>query len=146
MQCYGRQANGLGETVVRDVILSESYRQNHFATDLRIREITQGNDLLDAAGLSRTAYYDRVYIQHNVPRFYNPTSTFDNDQYLLEVVFPNTNPTGSTLGTPAFNFYTALATWLDTCGNGCEIETIPTGLACGRTGTSSPVVPIPVLS
>ena len=87
-ECEGRQANGLGETAARDFILSESYRQNHFATDLRIREITQGNDLLDAtlAGVDRTALYDRLMIQHSVPRFNNPTGVFDNDQYVIEIL------------------------------------------------------------
>jgi hypothetical protein len=112
VQCYGLQANGLGETVVRDVILSESYRQNHFATDFRIREITQGYDLLDAAGVSRSGYYDRIYLQHNVPRLYNPTGTFDNDQYLLEIVVPAGDPN---------NIYQLLTNWLTTCGSECSI-------------------------
>ena len=87
-ECLGRQANGLGETAARDFILSESYRQNTFATDLRIREITQGNDLLDGAagGIDRTAFYDRTMILHSVPRFNNPTGTFDNDQYIVEIL------------------------------------------------------------
>lgn len=87
-ECEGRQANGLGETAARDLILSESYRQNTFATDLRIREITQGTDLLDGAagGIDRTALYDRIMILHTVPRFNNPSGTFDNDQYLVEIL------------------------------------------------------------
>jgi len=63
------------------MILSESYRQSFFATDFRIREITQGNQILDV--IDRSALYDGVYLQHNVPRFNNPTGVFDNDQYLL---------------------------------------------------------------
>ena len=92
VECPGRQPQGLGETVLRDFILSESYRQNHFATDLRIREITQGNDMLtdNAAAnpgkVQRTALYDRLMILHTVPRFNNPSGTFDNDQYLVELV------------------------------------------------------------
>jgi len=91
VECEGRQAQGLGETAARNLILSESYRQNSFATDLRIREITQGNDLLDAArgGIDRTALYDRIMIQHSVPRFNNPTGTFDNDQYVIEILTQN---------------------------------------------------------
>ena len=85
-ECEGRQAQGLGETALRDYILSESYRQNHFASDLRIREITQGNDLVGtgAGQVDRAALYDRTMILHSVPRFNNPTGTFDNDQYLVE--------------------------------------------------------------
>lgn len=82
-QCAPLQAQGFGETVLRDMILSERYRQNFFATDIRIREITQGNQILSS--VDRTGLYHRYVIQHNVPRFNNPSSTFDNDQYLLEV-------------------------------------------------------------
>jgi hypothetical protein len=83
-ECEGRQAMGLGESVARDVILSEQYRQNFFHTDLRIREITQGYSVFDY--INRNTLYTRYFLQHNVPRFNNPTSTFDNDQYLLEVI------------------------------------------------------------
>lgn len=82
--CEGVQANGLGESVVRDVILSESYLQNFMATDLRIREITQGTATLDI--IDRRQLYGRFFILHVVPRFNNPSGTFDNDQYLIDVV------------------------------------------------------------
>jgi len=59
--------------------------------DLRIREITQGYDITNA--IDRTGAYTRYYIQHSVPRFNNPTSTFDNDQYLLEIISDGVNPT-----------------------------------------------------
>lgn len=85
-QCCPRQGNGFGDTVLKDLILSERYQQNDFYTgqDLRIREITQGYDVSSA--VNRTAFYTRYVIQHNVPRWNNPTSTFDNDQYLLEII------------------------------------------------------------
>jgi hypothetical protein len=82
--CEGVQANGLGESVVRDLILSESYLQNFMATDLRIREITQGTSTLDI--IDRFALYGRFFILHVVPRFNNPSGVFDNDQYLIDVV------------------------------------------------------------
>lgn len=97
VECPGRQAQGLGETVARDLILSESYRQNPFATDLRIREITQGNLMLGAGPgqADRTILYDRTMILHSVPRFNNPTGTFDNDQYLVEILTPATGALGA---------------------------------------------------
>ena len=52
--------------------------------DLRIREITNGTDVYNA--INRNTTYGRYYIQHTVPRFNNPTGTFDNEQYLLEIV------------------------------------------------------------
>ena len=82
--CEGVQANGLGESVLRDVILSESYLQNFLHSDLRIREITQGTSTYDI--IDRTALYGRFFLLHSVPRFNNPTGVFDNDQYLLDIV------------------------------------------------------------
>ena len=107
-ECEGRQAMGLGESVARDVILSEQYRQNFFHSDFRIREITQGYSVFDY--IDRNALYTRYYLLHNVPRFNNPTSTFDNDQYLLEII---------TSGAEAA-FEDFVNTWLENCGSTCE--------------------------
>jgi len=82
--CPGIQANGTGEQKVRDVILSESYLTNFMSSDLRIREITQGTAVYDV--IDRTAMYASFFILHSVPRFNNPSGTFDNDQYLLEII------------------------------------------------------------
>ena len=83
----GKQGEGYGETVIRDLILSESYAQNYFNDDPRIREITQGNSIYSA--VDRAAKYTAYYLLHSVPRFNNPSGTFDNDQYLLKVVVAN---------------------------------------------------------
>ena len=106
--CRGVQGMGFGEQVLRDLILSESYLQNFFHTDIRIREITQGSDILSA--VDRNALYTRYYILHSVPRFNNPSGTFDNDQYMLEVI---TN--GAITA-----FEADMSTWLGDCGNGCS--------------------------
>jgi len=106
--CRGIQGMGFGEQVLRDLILSESYLQNYFHTDIRIREITQGSDILSA--VNRNALYTRYYILHSVPRFNNPSGVFDNDQYLLEVI------TNGAIAT----FEADMAAWLDACGNGCS--------------------------
>ncbi len=84
--CDPIQMKGTGENVIRDLILTEAYMQQPFytGTDLRIREITNGDDVYNA--INRNTSYTRYYIQHNVPRFNNPTGTFDNDQYLLQIV------------------------------------------------------------
>ena len=108
-ECQGRQAMGLGESVARDVILSESYRQNFFHSDFRIREITQGYSVFNY--INRNQLYYRYYLLHNVPRFNNPTSTFDNDQYLLEII------TDGIEGT----FQEFVGKWLDGCPGGCEL-------------------------
>ena len=117
-ECEGLQAMGLGESVARDVILSERYRQNFFHSDLRIREITQGNEILNT--INRNAFYTRYYLQHSVPRFNNPTGTFDNDQYLLEVI---TNGIDAT-------FETFVDNWTANCGQCVELEIIDAVTAC----------------
>ena len=128
-ECLASQANGLGETVLRDMILSESYRQNFVATDLRIREITQGNQII--ADINRNALYNRLYLQHNVPRFNNPTGVFDNDQYLLEFVGLD-----GTLGALAVT----LGEWLRGCGV-CEFEEFKCELSCESAIVFPPLPP-----
>ena len=123
-ECEGLQAQGLGETILRDLTLSESYRQNFLATDIRIREITQGNQIVTS--INRNAQYYRYLLQHNVPRNYNPSGTFDSDQYLLEIY--------SLVALTTFNSQTT--SWLETCGL-CPAET--NDYTCSTTC----VVPIP---
>lgn len=110
--CLGLQGMGFGDTVLKDFILSESYLQNFFHSDLRIREITQGYDISTA--IPRNALYTRYYILHSVPRFNNPSGTFDNDRYMLEVV------TG-TAGNAALDAF--LTTWLGACADCVPFDT-----------------------
>lgn len=135
-ECFGLQVNGLGETVLRDMILSESYRQNFVATDFRIREITQGNQIISS--VDRGALYWRYYLQHNVPRHNNPTGTFDADQYLLEV-FALNPLTGIN---PLPDFTDQVTEWLDGCGV-CEIEPITCVTDCDSI-IRFPSEPLPV--
>jgi len=113
-ECLGSQGQGFGETVARDVIMSESYRQSFFHTDLRIREITQGNDILNI--IDRTATYDRYCILHSVPRFNNPTGTFDNDQYMLDIIVP--------AGSTNTEFEAFVNGWLSNCNECVQLETV----------------------
>ena len=106
--------------------MSESYRQNFLATDIRIREITQGNQLVSS--IDRNALYHRVILQHNVPRNYNPSGTFDSDQYLLEIYSL----------TALTTFINDTAGWLNNCGV-CEINVGEDAYTCLTTC----VVPIP---
>lgn len=106
----GKQGEGFGETVLRDVILSESYLQNYRSDDSRIREITLGNASINA--INRNASYVRYQILHNVPRFNNPSSTFDNDQYLLEII----------VNTRDNDFETTINSWLAYAGTDVALE------------------------
>jgi hypothetical protein len=91
------QVSGLGETVLRELILDGRYLQNAYpdssrVDSLRMREIEADPAL---ATVNRNGLYDQVLILHNVPRFNNPTSTFDNDQYLLVLHVPAGTATAS---------------------------------------------------
>jgi hypothetical protein len=108
-ECEGLQAQGLGETILRDLVLSEAYRQSFLATDIRIREITKGNEILNS--IDRNGLYYRYYLQHNVPRKNNATSTFNADQYLLEIYSL----------VPLNTFFSDTNDLLEICGV-CEIE------------------------
>ena len=75
-----------GETVLRDLLLTERYMQNPFHQGsfdgFRMNEI-EGFDPLKAA-VDRTALYKVYYLQHSIPRLNNPTGVFDNDQYVYK--------------------------------------------------------------
>jgi hypothetical protein len=83
----GSEQQTQGEEVIRDLLMSERYRQSPYnqgnADSSRIREIEMSDELL--AAVDRTATYRAYYIQHSVPRFNNPTGVFDNDQYVYKV-------------------------------------------------------------
>ena len=117
-ECQGLQVQGLGETVLRELVLSESYRQSFLATDLRIREITQGNQIVNS--IDRGELYYRYVLIHSVPRFNNPSGTFDNDQYALTVFSID----------PLSTFFTDTETWLENCDNACNIEEITCETEC----------------
>jgi hypothetical protein len=110
-ECLGVQGMGFGEQVVRDLILAESYLQNFFHSgDFRVREITQGYDILNA--INRNSLYYRYFILHTVPRYNNPTGVFDNDQYMLEIITTAANAT----------LETYVDTWLGDCPDCVEFE------------------------
>jgi hypothetical protein len=111
-----RQIQGTGESVVRDLILSGRYRQEAFpdsmnVNHLRMREI-EGNP--SVTNFDKTQTFNTLNILHNVPRFNNPSSTFDNDQYLLTIYIPS--------GTQASALTTWISAMLTAAGNGVTIE------------------------
>jgi len=106
-ECCGFGGQGFGNTYLRELILSEKYLQNFMSSDPRIREITQGNDLRDA--LSTTAFYTKYVIQHVVPRYNNPSSVHDDDQYNLCIYVPS--------GVTATDLETFMEDWLTAAGN-----------------------------
>lgn len=132
--CLPIQGSGFGENVIRELILSERYAQTPFytGTDLRIREITQGQDVYGT--IDRTAQYYRYFIQHNVPRLNNPTGTFDNDQYLLEIVTDQVETV----------FEGFVFDWLTNAGSGCSLDAAgPIVYSCPNVCTPPTVFPGP---
>lgn len=109
----GLQAQGIGETVIREYILSQAYGANNdFKRDPRLREVLDGDTIFTT--VSRSARYDRYCLLHSVPRFNNPTGTFDNDQYLVTIAVPE--------GTDASALVTAIENYLDSAGNPVVLE------------------------
>jgi hypothetical protein len=137
-ECCGFGGQGYGDTYVRELILAESYLQNKFSTDLRIREITQGNDIFNALppvnNLNQPIFYDKYVIQHIVPRYNNPSSVHDDDQYNLNIYLPaGTNPTV---------FINFMQVWLSAAGNPLGDQILLSGIETfGHT--VCPVVPVP---
>jgi hypothetical protein len=109
----GFTGQGYGETVLRDVILDESYLQNHFSDDVRIREITQGDQYFSA--INRNTLYTRYVIQHSVPRYNNPSGVYDDDQYSLNIYIPATSGAATA-------FETFMATWLGAAGGQVTLQ------------------------
>lgn len=112
----GAQAQGIGESVLRELILAGRYRQEAYpdssrVESLRMREI-EANPVL--ASVDRQGFYNSINILHSVPRFNNPTGTFDNDQYLLTFYFE--------AGIDASALVNQLQDILDFCCPGLEIE------------------------
>lgn len=89
-------AQGTGETVLRELILTGRYRQEAFGDgtnidQFRMREIEANPSVLDMMSVAnRNKLYNKLCILHSVPRFNNPTGVFDNDQYLIEIALPST--------------------------------------------------------
>lgn len=146
-QCAAQQGTGFGESAVRDLIMSESYMQQPLYTgmDLRIREILKGGkngtDAIDAIGNNIDNYtYTRYYIQHSVPRLNNPTSTFDNEQYMIELIIPS----------PSAAFENDLINWLQDAGNynynpdGLPLDTYNTETDFPVVKAYTPCTPIPI--
>ena len=123
----GVMAQTTGETVLRDVLMTERYMQMPYnqgnADSARIREIEHSDDILSA--VDRNARYYAYNLLHHVPRFNNPSGTFDNDQYLITVyVKDGVAKTKLDLlwdGLSASAGLGAAADTTDVCGTACTI-------------------------
>jgi len=118
----GQMEQTQGEQVIRELILSERYRQSPYnqgnADSARIREIEMSDELL--AAVTRTATYRAYYIQHTVPRFNNPTGVFDNDQYVYKVYVKCSDTAAQG---QLDDLFEGLVAWAGDNGNKIAIET-----------------------
>jgi hypothetical protein len=85
----GKESETKGELILRDVLMYQRYMQhptNQGNRDSsRFREIEKTGPADGGLGIVRSADYTCYYVLHTVPRFNNPTGTFDNDQYLIKI-------------------------------------------------------------
>ena len=107
-----KQGRGFGESVLREVILSNRYSQEPFNTDARIREILEDTSM---GSVNRNGSYDLFYVLHSIPRSYNPSGMHNSDQYLLCIAAEN----GSQAATDALTILTDLGT-----ASGVAVEVI----------------------
>jgi len=120
----GQMEQTQGEAVIRDLILSERYRQSPYnqgnADSARIREIEMSDELL--AAVDRTATYKAYYLQHSVPRFNNPSGVFDNDQYVYQIYVKCSDVAANTA---VLNLMTKMVALATAAGNPVTLETNP---------------------
>ena len=112
------QGKGYGETLVRELILSKSYRQETWSDEPRMREVML-DTVLGSSGaggpeIARGGSYVVYHILHSIPRKSNPSGTFDNDQYLIKVVADERDA----------NFETWMDDWLASANTGVQLEVV----------------------
>lgn len=126
-----QQGSGYGHRYIRDLILFRRYMQEHYVYDPRLREVMD-QDVIANSNISPTGKYVEYNILHSVPRFNNPTGVFDNDQYLITIIFP----CGTT---DTSDFEQWMGDYIELGGNGVTLQTI-TGTASGPLCCLPPIV------
>jgi len=117
---YGVQGSGYGHKLLRDAILFRRYMQEQYVYDPRLREVMNQDQVYNY--IVGTSFYTTYGILHSVPRFNNPTSTFDNDQYLVTIVMP---PAADCSGnSDVTTFETWMNAYLVAAGNGVQLEVL----------------------
>jgi hypothetical protein len=112
-----RQGSGIGETVLRDWILSQRYQNENFpdGQDIDLFRMRETEDDVTLPNVSRTSYYDEIHILYNTDhRNANPTSVQDRDQYELVIYVPT--------GTNTSTFTNLFAACLTAAGSNVTLE------------------------
>jgi len=131
----GQMGGTYGDTVLREILMTENYMQSPFnqgnRDSARIREI-EGSDRILASVQRNDAngnpvMYKAYYLLHSVPRFNNPTGVFDNDQYLYKVYVPcDGSETGQQVAKQVAEIWDGLST-----ASGIELESFPVTAGSG---------------
>jgi hypothetical protein len=113
-----RQVRGIGQTVARNLIQWNRYKQEDFPDSqwvgsLRMREIE--NDWV-MPNVSLSGLYDTLYLKFNIFRPYNTQSITDNDEYALTIYVPT--------GTNVTAFTSLVNSCLTASGNFVQLVTI----------------------
>ena len=118
-ETLGTQGNGYGHKLLRDAILFRRYMQEQYVYDPRLREVMNQDQVYN--WIVGTSFYTTYGILHSVPRFNNPTGVFDNDQYLITIVMPESACEDDSRVT---EFETWMNTYLSNAGNGVQLEVV----------------------
>ena len=123
-----KQGKGFGETLVRELILAKRYQQEPWYADPRMREVMNDTTLATSNSggpeIVRGSKYSVYYLLHSIPRKNNPTSTMDNDQYLIKIVVPNFLLSALGSITNMTTFQTWWNTWLTSAGSGVILQVV----------------------
>lgn len=116
----GKQPDGMGYKLLRDVILFRRYMQEQYVYDPRLREVMNQDEAYNY--ISQSSFYTTYGILHSVPRFNNPTGVFDNDQYLVTIVMPPASSCSSNSDVATFEAW--MNAYLAAAGNGVQLEVL----------------------
>lgn len=112
-----KQANGLGETVLRDYLVALNYKQEYFEWDPRFREVM---DQQVFTAVDRTAQYDGLYLIHSIPNWVKGQNVKAYDEkYVLAFYFKVDPITGVS---PKATFETAISNYAAL--NGVDLEVL----------------------
>lgn len=109
----GAVAEGFGEGVLRDYVLSQRYKNLHFVNDIQVRT-REGDPSLSV--VDRAAKYTRLYLEYNVPYFMNQTNTFNSNRFVICFAAKE--------GTSLSALETFITSWLTKNGSKVKLETI----------------------
>lgn len=107
----GFQGQGYGDSLQRDLLYYNSYLQNNYITDPRIREVIHANDML----INRTVKYDTFSLVHRIPRPVSnlapSNNVYNSDKYVITFILNRATPVTNPLNT----LKTYLSTLVCTC-------------------------------